>query len=132
MFDFLPIDARHDVVERVRCFFFDNGHDLAMAASMLGGATAEQRVIACALRVETARRLDRRSVQDLEAIHRLLSLEHVGNCDRIETSFFAELHPASAAVEAICRLTDQLADLLRGIDAAGRGAAAGGDPIAAA
>jgi hypothetical protein len=31
MFDFLPINARHDVVARVRCFFFDHGHDLTMA-----------------------------------------------------------------------------------------------------
>jgi hypothetical protein len=51
-----------------------------------------------------------------EPRHRLLSLEHVGDPNRIETSLFAERHPASAAVEAICRLTDQLAELLRDID----------------
>jgi hypothetical protein len=126
MFDFPFIDARHDAVERVRCFFVDHGHDLAMAASLLGGAAAEQRVIACAQQIEAARRLDRRLVRDLVFLHRLLSLEHVGDPDRIETSLFAELHPATAAVEAICRLTDQLAQLLRDIDpqaAAGRRAA---------
>jgi hypothetical protein len=123
MFDFPLIDARHDAVERVRCFPVDHGHDLAMAASLLGGAAAEQRVIACARQIEAARRLDRRLVRDFVSLHRLLSLEHVGEPDRIETSLFAELHPATAAVEAICRLTDQLAELLRDIDpqaAAGR------------
>jgi hypothetical protein len=116
MFDLTLLDARHDAVERVRCFFVDHGHDLAMAASLLGGAAGEQRVIVCARQIEAARCLDRRLVRDLVFLHRLLSLEHVGDAERIETSLFAELHPASAAVEAICRLTDRLAELLRDID----------------
>jgi hypothetical protein len=116
MFDLPLFDTRHDAVERVRCFFVDHGHDLAVAASLLGGAAGEQRVIACSRQIEAARRLDRRLIRDLVSLHRLLSLEHVSDPDRIETSLFAELHPASAAVEAICRLTDQLAELLRDID----------------
>jgi hypothetical protein len=125
MFDFLPVNAPHNVVERVRCFFVDHGHDLAMAALLVGGAAAEQRVIACERQIEATRRLNRRLVRDLVFLHRLLSLEYVGDPNRIETSHFAELHPSSAAVEAICLLTDQLAELLHDIAAAGRGAAAG-------
>jgi hypothetical protein len=131
MFDNLLVNARHDVVERVRCFFVDHGHDLAMAASLLGRAAAEQRLIACARQIEATPRLGRRLVRDLVFLHRLHSLEHVGDPDRVEKSIFAELHPSSPAVNAICRLTDQLAELLRDIDAAGRGAATGGDLIAA-
>jgi hypothetical protein len=125
MFDFLPLNTPHNIVERVRCFFVDHGHDFATAALLLGGAAAEQRVIACERQIEATRRLDRRLVRDLISLHRLLSLEHVGDPDRIETSLFAELLPSSAAVEAICRLTDQLAELLRDIAAAGCGAADG-------
>jgi hypothetical protein len=127
MFDVLPTEARDDILARVRSLFHDHGHDLALAASLLGGPASEARVVACALRIEAARRLDRRSMRDLEAIHRVLSLQHVGNPDKEETAFFSELHPASAAVETICRLTDTLADLLSDIDAAAGGATAGSD-----
>jgi hypothetical protein len=132
MFDFLPFDSWHDAVELVRCFFLDHGQDLVTAASLLRAAAVEQWVIPSAWQIEATRRLERRSVRDLEAIRRLLSLKNVGDLARIETSLFAELHPSSAAVEAICRHTDQLANPLRDFDAAGRGTAAESDLIAAA
>jgi hypothetical protein len=131
MFDFLPTEARDDILARVRSLFHDHGHDLALAASLLGGPAAEARVVACALRIEAARRLDRRSLRDLAAMHQVLSLQHVGDPDRLETALFSELHPASATVEAICRLTDMLGNLLRDIDAAERRAVNRGDDLRA-
>ncbi len=118
MFDYCPTKARFGLLERIRRFFLDNGQELALAASQLGGAAAERRVASCAGRLVTARRVDHHIRRELNAIHRLLSLEDVGNPDNIETALFSDLDPGSAEVETICRLTDMLDDLLRELDAA--------------
>lgn len=122
MFDSCPTEARFDLLERIRRFFLLHGPDLAMAASRLGGAAAARRVASCADRLETAGRIDHHIRWELTAVHRLLSLEDVGDPDNIETSFFfdldLDLDPGSAEVEIICRLTDMLDDLLQELDAA--------------
>lgn len=120
MFDECPTQARFDLLERIRRFLLHHGHDLEMAASLLGGASATRRLASCAARLETAPRIDHRIQRELAAIHRLLSLDDVGHPDNIETALFADLHPGSAEVATICRLTDMLGDLLRELDAADR------------
>ena len=72
----------------VRCFFFEQGHELASAAALLGGASAEARVVSCAIHLETNARIDLRAKQDLLALHRLLGLHDVGNPDNLETALF--------------------------------------------
>lgn len=118
MFDTCSTEVHFDLLERIRGFFLFNGHDLALAALQLGGAAAERRATSCADRLATARRVDHHIRRELKAIHRLLSLENVGDPDNIETALFSNLDPASAEVETICRLTDMLDDLLRELDAA--------------
>lgn len=118
MFDTCSSEARFDLIERIRRFFLYNGHDLALAALQLGGAAAERRVTSCAERLATAARVDHKIRRELKAIHRLLSLENVGDPDNIETALFSALDPGSAEVETICRLTDMLDNLLRELDVA--------------
>lgn len=115
MFDSADLNHRDELLDRVRCFFFDHGHELAQAAAFLGGAAAEARVVSCALRLEAATRVDRRIQSDLLAFHRLIALHDVGDPECLETALFSELHPASAEVETICLLTEVLDDLLRTI-----------------
>lgn len=118
MFDALPFEPRDEIVDRARYFLLDHGQDLVSAAALLGGASAAARVVSCAMRLEAARRIDRRITQDLLALHRLLTLQDVGDPDHLESALFSMLHPASPEVETICLLTDRLDDLLRAIDAA--------------
>lgn len=118
MFDTSPTEARFDLLERLRRFFLYNDHDLALAASRLGGVAAKRRVISCADRLTTANRIDHCLRRELDAIHRLLSLENVGDPDNIETELFSNFDPDSAEVEVICRLTDMLDELLREVNAA--------------
>lgn len=133
MFDSLPTEPRDEILARVRCFFFDHGHELASAAAALGGAAAEARVVSCAIQLETTGRIGSRIHRDLVALHRLLALHEVGDPDTLETALFSTLHPASAEVETICLLTDLLDDLLSHIRASERSAGdyAGGASIAA-
>gem|GEM_PF-6462768 len=49
-------------------------------------------------------------------IHRLLSLENVGDPDCLETELFSNLYPDSAEVETICLLTEMLEELLNQVD----------------
>ncbi|MDT0683102.1 hypothetical protein RM543_10425 [Roseicyclus sp. F158] len=115
MFDSANFDHRDELLDSVHCFFFDHGHHLAQAAALLGRAAAEARVVSCALRLEAATRVDRCIQSDLVAFHQLLALHDVGDPECLETALFANLHPASAEVETICLLTEQLDDLLHDI-----------------
>lgn len=112
MFDSLPNEPRDEILDQVRCFFLDHGHELASAAALLGGTDAEARVVSCAIRLETAGRINRRIKGDLVTLHRLFTLQNVGDPDSLETALFSSLHPASPEVERICLLTDMVADLL--------------------
>jgi len=115
MFDILPHLVRDELLDMVRSFFCEHGHELADCAGRLGGAAAEARVIEGGLRLETADRLDGRFRRDLVALHDLLSLQSVGDPDLIETELFSGFDPASREVERICLLSDGLAQLLRDI-----------------
>ena len=118
MFDAVDFTERDEALANARSLFFHHGHDIAQAAALLGGAVAEARVISCALRLETATRIDARIRRDLVAMHRLLALHDVGDPECLDPDYFCDLHPASAEVETICLLTDRLDDLLRsmGVD----------------
>lgn len=118
MFDYKLPEARDETLDVARCLFFDHGHDLAEAASLLGGACGEAKVLACALRIEAATRMTYGIRKELNALHRLLSLADVGDPECLETELFAELSPEDPEVEKICLLTDRLADLLEEVDLA--------------
>ena len=116
MLDYLPMKTRSESLVLAQCLFLDHGRALIDAAARLAGASGEARVVSCAHRIMTARRMNHCIRQDLFALHRLLSLENVGGLECLETELFAGLDPTSPEVETICLLTDQLSDLLNQID----------------
>jgi hypothetical protein len=117
MFDTLPIPTRHDLLDEVRCFFSDHGHDLSGAAGLIACARGEARVISLALRLERVATLDQGIRRDLARLHALLALDDVREGDPIETFLLSGPGPASRKVEIICLLTDRLEELLSWIDA---------------
>lgn len=133
MFDYAPTELRDEPLVLARCLFFDHGHELAEAAAMLGGASAETRVVSCALQLQDASQITPRIERDLVSLYRLFSLDRVGDPDCLETVLFSGIDPASRMVDTICLLTDMLADLLDAIDAAAQTqpASAVADPLAA-
>ncbi len=102
-------------LQKVRGFLADHGTDLARKAHTLGGAAASARVFLLIEAVREARRLTRAQRRQLIALHRLLTLQDVGDPDRIETARFAEIDPDSPFVIACCLLADRLSALLSGI-----------------
>ncbi len=120
MFDYAPTEPRDEPLVLARCLFFDHGHELAEAAAVLGGASAEARVVSCALQLQDAGRITPRIERDLVSLHRLLALDRVGDPECLETALFLEIDPACRQVETICLLTDMLADILEAVDASDR------------
>lgn len=123
MFDFVPTEPRDECLGLVACLFFDHGHELAEAAGMLGGATAEAQVVSCALQLQDAGKITPRIYRDLASLHRLLSLDDVGDPECFESALFSAIDPGCREVETICLLTDMLADILDAIDASDQGLA---------
>jgi hypothetical protein len=117
MYDGLPNPSLPDLLDEVRCFFFDHGHDLSDAVRLIAGAPGEARVIALALDLENAVTLDGGIRRELAVLHALLALEHVQEGDPVEAFLLSGLGPASRKVETICLLTDLLEDLLSKVDA---------------
>ena len=116
MFDHMPTAACDESLTIARHLFFDLGHDLAEAASRLGGACGEAKVVACALQIEAASQMTNRIRRELTALHRLLSLDAVGDPDCLETELFSSFDPAGPEVEKICLLTDRLEGLIEEVD----------------
>ena len=99
----------------VRRFLRDHGATLALAARRLGGPAASGRVFLLCEAVRHTRYLTRAQSSQLVDFHRLLTLEHVSDPDRIECGLFAEINPASGFVDECCVLSEKLGSLLRKI-----------------
>lgn len=104
-------------LELARAFLHAHGTALAAVAHMLGGAAASGRVFLLIETLRDACRLTRSQHRHLVDLYRLLSLENVGDPERIETAMFAAIDPASPIVEEICRLAEALEALLHQISA---------------
>lgn len=93
-------------------FFHDHSTAMLNAAAMLGGPRAYRRCLRFLSDLAEAVSLTRRLKHELIWLHRLLSLENVGDPDSEETARFAMLDPLDPRVEEVCLETDGLFDLL--------------------
>ena len=96
----------------VQTFLSKHGTALANAADMLGGADASGRVFLLIATVREAERLTRAQRWQLFDLYKMLTLEHVGDPDRIETALFNQIDLESSVVHEICLLTEALEALL--------------------
>ncbi len=96
----------------VRAHFDEHGTALCNAAALIGGDVGMARTLRLMSALREATGLDRTTRRRLVDLHRLLSLDPVINGFEPELTSWVLLDPASAEVEQICLLTDQLHDLL--------------------
>jgi hypothetical protein len=99
----------------VRRFLQDHGTALALTAHRLGGPAASARVFLLCEAVRHTRHLTRAQSSQLVDFHKLLTLEHVSDPDRIECGLFAQINPTSKFVDECCVLSEKLGSLLRQI-----------------
>lgn len=81
---------------------------LLCAARLLGGANAARRVGRILAATGDQVTITRLFLVEMDWLHGLLSLEHVGDPDREETAYFQEIDPEDPAVAEICELTEAL------------------------
>jgi hypothetical protein len=103
-------------LDHVRAFMHDHDSAIAKAAYKLGGPAASARVFLLCEAVAHTLRLTRAQRSQLVDLHRLLTLECVGDPDRIESHLFAEIDLSTAFVGECCILSDKLGVLLALID----------------
>ncbi|MEP2952646.1 MAG: hypothetical protein ABJN39_04635 [Sulfitobacter sp.] len=96
----------------VRVHFDEHGTALCNAAALIGGDAGKARALRLISSLREVPRLDRTTRQKLVDLHRHLSLDPVLDGFEPDLTFWVLLDPASAEVEQICLLTDQLHALL--------------------
>ncbi len=97
-------------------FIQDYSEALQNAALLLGGQWALRRVQFLLDHLSITRTLTRRAKLDLVALHKLLTLQNVGDPERLETALFTDIDPADPIVEELCLLSDALLDHMRSVD----------------
>ena len=96
----------------VRAHFDKHGSALCNAAGLIDGDAGAARVLRLMSGLREASRLGRGARRRLVDLHRLLSLDLLGDSLDPELSSWPLLDPASPEVEELCLLTDRLYDLL--------------------
>lgn len=112
------VHATDAVLTGVRRFMAEQGSALCQASLLLGGSKAEHRCFGLLSSLAEDRALRRHHVLVLIALHRLLTLQNVGDPESTETALFAKIDPNDPRVHDLCLLADRLFDLLVEIAAA--------------
>ncbi|WP_083101071.1 hypothetical protein [Pseudophaeobacter leonis] len=89
---------------------------LQNAALLLAGPFALKRVQTLLDDVLSSATITRRLQVGVVDVHKLLSLYHVNNPDRIEAAYFAEIDMCDPFIEDICLMTEALTDILYRLD----------------
>ncbi|MGR3456015.1 hypothetical protein [Pseudooceanicola sp.] len=105
-------DVPSTSLDDLRSFAGAHGNALLDAAGLLGGNPGTRLAYAALDGLAKPRTPSRRTLRAFDELLDLLMLEHVHDPSRIEAERFAMIDPASAWVEEICLLADQLSDLL--------------------
>ncbi len=100
------------MIDEVRKFLDEQGTAVANAARALGGNAGSSRVFILIEAVRDATQLTRVHKLQLIELHKILSLEYVGDPDRVETALFNEIDLNSSMVSEVCLLTESLEALL--------------------
>ena len=96
----------------LKAFAGPHRDSLLSAAGLLGGRRGTRLAIEALEGLESEEILSKRTQARFEALLELLSLEHVHDEDREESSRFAAIDPCDPVVEEICALTDGLRDAI--------------------
>lgn len=101
----------------VRHHFDEHGSAMVNAAGLIGGPAAARNVVRLLGDLREATHLDRTIKRKLVALHRLLSLDPIGEGEEPDLDLSSLLDPASREVEEICLLADHLFELLEDVGA---------------
>lgn len=104
--------GRDPALTATRIFFHEHATAILNAAALLGGPAAHRRCLRLLSRISESESLTRVLRQELVWLHRLVSLDLVGDPEAEETARFAMIDVLDPRVEEVCLEADQLYDLL--------------------
>ena len=127
MFDIIPDPGDFSAgattsLDELRSFAGSHRDALLSAAELLGGRPGLRCCDAALEGLAQPGPPSRRTWKALDDLLALFMLENVHDEDRIEATLFAAIDPASACVEDICCLADQLCQRMRACRSQGIGA----------
>lgn len=93
-----------------------HSESLQNAALLLAGPFALKRVQRLLDDILSSRTITRRLQVGIIDVHKLLSLYHVHDPDRIEAAYFAEIDICDPFIEDICLMTEALTYILHRLD----------------
>ncbi len=96
----------------VNRFMQGNSEAVQNASFRLGGSRALKRSHGLLDDLRTGTVLTRRMKREMCELYDLLTLQHVGDPEREECGYFADIDPADPVVEDICCLSDGLFGIL--------------------
>lgn len=85
---------------------------LQYAMLLLAGPFAVRQLQSLLEEIFRAKRVSLRLQEEVIRTHKILSLFHVHDPDRVDAAYFDELDPADPFVEEICLMTNELTDIL--------------------
>lgn len=103
--------GREPALVATRIFFDEYGSAMLNAAALLGGPAAHRRCLRLLSRISESAELTRALRQELVWLHRLVSLDLVGDPEAEETARFAMVDPLDPRVEEVCLEAGRLFDL---------------------
>ena len=110
---FSPVlPSRDPAIFATRSFFDEHANAMLNAAAMLGGPVAHRRCLRLLSQISESETLTKALRHELVWLHRLVSLDLVGDPETEETARFALIDPLDPVVEEICLEADRLFDLL--------------------
>jgi len=110
--NFTAVETIDDYQSSIHQFFEKYRDALRNAARLLGGREAINLVDEIIDALSRNHDLTRRTIECLHDLEAVLALDHVGDPDRAESGYFAEIDILDPVVEEICFLTDGLRSAL--------------------
>lgn len=104
--------AGDPALEITRDFFRKHDEAMLNAAAMLGGPAAHHRCLRLLANIAESDALSKALKHELVWLHRLVTLDFVGDPESEETARFAAIDLLDPRVEEICLEADQLFELL--------------------
>jgi len=98
-------------------FMQGNSEAVQSASFLLGGSRALKRAHGLLDDLREGTVLTRRMKREMCELHDLLTLQNVGDPEREECGYFADIDPADPVVDDICLLSDGLLGILTQTDA---------------
>jgi hypothetical protein len=114
--DYTLTTAQQDITAPLRLFFDQHQEAIYDACALLAGGRGIQVVDKIVEGLASQNRPSRRTINAIQEVRAILTLEYVDDFDRTEAAYFMAIDPAEPVIEEICLLTDELETIMSDLE----------------